>query len=189
MADVVQSGRPIVGYYGAMASWFDYELLAQAARKHHDFEFVLVGPNFQRTRISRSLTKLCNVHWLGQKQYDELPAYLYYFDVATIPFVLNDITRATSPAKLFEYMAGGKPIVTTNMPECCEYPSVLVARSAIEYVDMLDEAVGRGKWESYRRLVDRDALANTWRARAEQILARVDKISALQRPSGRASAA
>ena len=156
IAEIVESGRPIVGYYGALARWFDYDLLAEAARKHHNFEFLLIGPNFDRTLMPPSLTRLPNVHWLGQKQYEELPAYLYYFTVATIPFVINDITKATSPAKLFEYMAGGKPIVTTDMPECRQYPCVMVARNASEYVAMLDEAASRGKWESYRRTVDRE---------------------------------
>ncbi len=168
MAEVVQSGRPIVGYYGALARWFDYELLAQAARKHHNFEFVLIGPNFDRTLMQQPLAKLSNVHWLGQKLYEELPAYLHYFSVATIPFIINDITKSTSPVKLFEYMAGGKPIVTTDMPECREYPCVMVARNAPEYVAMLDEAACRGGWESYRQSLDREARNNTWDMRARQ---------------------
>ena len=129
------------------------------------------------------------MHWLGQKQYEDLPAYLHYFSVATIPFIINDITKSSSPVKLFEYMAGGKPIVTTDMPECREYPCVMVARNAPEYVAMLDEAACRGGWESYRQSLDRNAQANTWRARAEQILARVEEVAASQRHSARASAA
>jgi glycosyltransferase involved in cell wall biosynthesis len=124
------------------------------------------------------LSRLANVRWLGQKRYEELPAYLYYFAVATIPFLINDVTKATSPVKLFEYMAGGKPIVTTDMPECREYPCVIVARNATEYVDVLDEAVHRGQWESYRQSLDREAQSNTWEARARQILDQVDRIAA-----------
>jgi glycosyltransferase involved in cell wall biosynthesis/SAM-dependent methyltransferase len=178
MAEVVKSGRPIVGYYGALARWVDYDLLARAARAHPKFEFVLIGPNFDRTLVHQPLAKLSNVHWLGQKQYEELPAYLYYFSVATIPFVINDITKATSPVKLFEYMAGGKPIVTTDMPECREYPCVMVARNALEYVAMLDEAVCRGSWESYRQSLDREAQNNTWDVRARQILDQLERITA-----------
>jgi len=183
IADIVQSGRPIIGYYGALARWFDYGLVAHAAKVRHDFEFVLIGPNFDRTLMQQPLAKLPNVRWLGQKQYEELPAYLYYFTVATIPFLINDITKATSPVKLFEYMAGGKPIVTTDMPECREYPCVIVARNAPEYVAMLDEAVCRGAWESYRQSLDREAQSNTWQARAQQILGRIDAIDVSQRRS------
>lgn len=178
MADIVKSGRTIIGYYGALARWFDYDLLAQAARMRHDFEFVLIGPNFDRTLMQQPLAKLPNVHWLGQKSYEDLPAYLHYFTVATIPFVVNDITKATSPVKLFEYMAGGKPIVTTDMPECREYPCVMVAGSVPEYVAMLDEAACRGSWESYRQMLDREAKNNTWDVRARQILDQVERATA-----------
>ncbi len=124
------------------------------------------------------MAELPNVRWLGQKRYEELPAYLHYFSVATIPFVINEITKATSPVKLFEYMAGGKPIVTTDMPECREYPCVIVARNAGEYVAMLDEAICRGGWQSYRQALDREARNNTWDVRARQILDQVERITA-----------
>ena len=139
---------------------------------------MLIGPNFDRTLMRQPLAKLPNVHWLGQKRYEELPAYLYYFTVATIPFVINEITKATSPVKLFEYMAGGKPIVTTDMPECREYPCVMVARNAPEYVEMLDEAVCRGGWESYRQAARPRGTENTWETRGRQILDQVERITA-----------
>lgn len=180
IADVVKSGRPIIGYYGALARWFDYELVERVAKIRHDFEFVLIGPNLDRSLASQPLSRLPNVRWLGQKQYEELPAYLHYFTVATIPFLINDITKATSPVKLFEYMAGGKPIVTTDMPECCEYPCVITARNATEYADMLDEAVCRGQWESYRQSLDGEAKNNTWEVRVRQILDQVDRVADLK---------
>jgi glycosyltransferase involved in cell wall biosynthesis/SAM-dependent methyltransferase len=180
IAKIVESGRPIIGYYGALARWFDYELFEYTAKVRHDFEFVLIGPNFDRSMSQQSLSQLPNVHWLGQKQYEELPAYLYYFTVATIPFVINQITKATSPVKLFEYMAGGKPIVTSDMPECREYPCVIIARNATEYADMLDEAVSRGHWESYRQSLDREAKSNTWEVRTRQILDQVERIASLK---------
>jgi glycosyltransferase involved in cell wall biosynthesis len=178
IADAVAAGRPIIGYYGALAHWFDYDLVARAATAHRDFEFVLIGPNLDGSLARQPLVRLPNVRWLGQKRYEELPAYLHYFTVATIPFVLNDITRATSPVKLFEYMAGGRPIVTTDMPECRGYPCVIVARDPPEYAAMLAEAVGRGAWESYRQSLDREARNNTWQTRVEQILDRMHQTAA-----------
>jgi glycosyltransferase involved in cell wall biosynthesis len=174
----VQSGKPIIGYYGALARWFDYELFAEAAKVHRTFEFVLIGPSLDRTLLQKPLAKLPNVRSLGPKQYEELPAYLHYFTVATICFLINDVTRSTSPVKLFEYMAGGKPIVTTDMPECREYPSVMVARNAKEYVAMLDEAVCRAGWEWHQQALDREARNNTWETRARQILEQVDRVTA-----------
>jgi len=181
IADLVAAGRPIVGYYGALARWFDYKLVAHAADARKDCEFLLIGPDFDGTLSASKITRLPNVHWLGEKKYEDLPVYLNHFSVATIPFLLNDITEATSPVKLFEYMAGGKPIVATDMPECRKYPGVLVARDPAEYVAMLDDAMERSTLESYRQLLDREALGNTWKTRTTQIIDRLDALGLQER--------
>jgi glycosyltransferase involved in cell wall biosynthesis len=178
IAALVATGRPIIGYYGALARWFDYGLVARAAKARPNYEFLLIGPDFDNTLTNHSLTQLPNVHWLAEKSYEELPAYLHRFTVATIPFLVNDITKSTSPVKLFEYMAARKPIVTTDLPECRQYPCVIVASNAAEYVTMLDEAIRRGKSESYRQLLDNEACGNTWEFRVRQISARLEALAA-----------
>ena len=75
--------------------------------------------------------------------YTALPGYLQLFDVALIPFVLNDITLATSPLKLFEYFAGGKPVITTPLPECKVFPEVNIVRDAREFAEALDAYLHR----------------------------------------------
>ncbi len=176
IADLVGAGRPIIGYYGALAHWFDYEMVAHAAKARNDCEFLLIGPDFDGSLAASHISRLPNVHWLGEKKYEELPAYLHYFSVATIPFLINNITKATSPVKLFEYMAATKPIVTTDMPECRSQPCVIVARNAVEYATMLEEAMHRGKLESYRRTLDQTARANTWETRMKQIINQLDAL-------------
>ena len=159
IADLVAGGRPIIGYYGALAHWFDYELLAHAARVRRDCEFLLMGPDFDGTLTAQPLMRLPNVRWLGEKKYEELPAYIRHFAVATIPFLITGMTKSVSPVKLFEYMAAGKPIVTTDMPECRRYPCVMTAHDAAEYVVMLDAAIDRGQSASYRQLLGEEAHA------------------------------
>ncbi len=125
---IVANGKPIVGYYGALAKWLDYDLVKAVAEHCPYYQFVLIGPDYDGSLNKQIVTGTKNLHWLGEKKYEELPAYVHYFDVATIPFVLNEITECTSPVKLFEYMAAGRPIVTTDLPECRKYRSVLLAQ-------------------------------------------------------------
>jgi GT2 family glycosyltransferase len=167
---LVAQNRPIIGYYGAIASWFDYDLIRKAARKRPDYQFVLIGPSYDGSLERSRIEVIQNVHWLGPKQYTDLPHYLKYFDVATIPFILNEITDSTSPLKLFEYMAGRKPIVTTAIRECQKYPVVLVARSDLEFVERLDEALELGSDAYYLDALDQLARENTWDLRAKSIL-------------------
>ncbi|MEB3327840.1 MAG: glycosyltransferase [Candidatus Sericytochromatia bacterium] len=171
------AGRPVAGYYGALASWFDYGLLAEVARLRPGWDFVLLGPDYDGS--ARRLPEAPNVHHLGLKAYDELPGYLQAFDVAMIPFVVNDITRATSPVKLFEYLAGDRPVVATPIDEAHQYASVRVAEGAVAFAAALDAARAAAAAERALRARERDA--NTWQARAEALLAACDARAASPR--------
>jgi len=175
---ILQAGKPIIGYYGALARWFDYPLLAEVAGLRPDLSFVLIGPDYDRT-LSPELVDRPNVHWLGVKAYAELPAYLRCFSVATIPFQLNRITHATSPLKLFEYMAAGKPVVITAMDESRQYPGVLVASDAQDFAAKLDEALRLKDDPDYVALLRSVARENTWEARARQLLQALERAGTL----------
>ncbi|MBO9542043.1 glycosyltransferase [bacterium] len=164
---------PVFGYYGAMAEWFDYELIRFAAEAMPEAQFVLIGPDYDGS-ISR-LTTRDNVHYLGLKSYEELPAYLQRFDVAMIPFKINAITRATSPVKLFEYMAGRKPIVTTAMDEAFHYQSVLIGETPKAFVAKLEEALNKRQDPAYLSLLDAEGRANTWTSRVESVMQALDR--------------
>ena len=176
IADLADSGRPIIGYYGALARWFDYELVARAAQARGDYTFLLIGPDLDGTLAASRLARLPNVRWLAEKPYEALPSYLHCFTAAMIPFVINDVTTATSPVKLFEYMAGGKPIVTTDMPECREYDCVLTAGGREEFINRLDEAVRLAGDNAHRHTLDEEALKNTWTTRVGLIIGRINVI-------------
>ena len=103
------------------------------------------------------------------KPYSALPAYLQHFDVATIPFILNPITHATSPVKLFEYMAAGKPVVATKMREILKYSSVFFTDGGDDFVRSIDKALASRSDPAYLDLLAREAQANTWRERASTL--------------------
>jgi len=176
IATLVAQNQPIIGYYGALARWFDYNLLKQIALLRPNYQFVLIGPDYDGTLQKTDLLAIANIHWLGVKPYKELPHYLQYFDVATIPFVVNEITHATSPLKLFEYMAGEKPIVITPMRESMNYAGVFIAKSAEDFATQLDNALLKKDDSNYRMLMRKTALENTWDERAKIILETIQRI-------------
>jgi hypothetical protein len=171
LVPVVNQGRPIVGYHGALARWFDYDLVAEVARRRPDLSFVLIGPDFDFTLRETSLLGLPNVTWLGPRPYAELPHYLAWVEVGIIPFRPSTVTHATSPIKLFEFMAAQIPTVITPMNESMRYPLAIVADTPEAWSRAIDSALARGRDESFGIRLDAEARANTWDARAEQLLA------------------
>ncbi len=134
------------------------------------YQIVLFGIKYDDSYEKAGLDKLENVHFLGARDYQVLQNYASKIDVLTIPFLINDITKATSPVKLFEYMALNKPIVTTDMDECRKYESVLIGRDHAEFIDKLDEAIKKKSDSSYMKLLDKEALENTWEEKAKLII-------------------
>lgn len=109
--DMPQNGTLTVGYYGVIDERMDMDLLAQTAARMPEVQFVMVGPLAKVT--DAELAKGPNIRYTGIRSYDELPGYLKAFDIAMMPFALNDSTRYISPTKTLEYMAAQKPIIST----------------------------------------------------------------------------
>jgi len=164
MADL---GRPIVGYYGCISSWFDMDLIRAAAQARPAWNFVLIGSRFGADLGWRKPP--ANVHLLGPVPYQELPAYLSRFDVCCIPFRVSALTVASNPVKFFEYISAGKPVVATPLPELKPYAhSLYLAEGAEAFVAAIERALAE---DDPRRAEERIALAraNTWEARHAQL--------------------
>ncbi len=174
LAHISKDGKPIIGYYGALAEWFDYDLVNYLASQCKGYNFVLIGPNYDGS-IKR-LQKKDNLFWLGGKNYKELKYYLHFFDVATIPFKVNQITSSTSPLKLFEYMAGGKPVVTTNLKECKKYRSIFVAEDNHDFIRKLAMALNKKKNPIYLELLRVEAEESSWHSRLNPVIDRLKQM-------------
>ena len=112
--------RPVIGYYGAIAEWFDAELLASLASEFDDCDVHLIGSD--TASVGVRLRQYANVRLLGEKPYAELPQWLASFDVCLIPFRVNQLTLATNPVKIYEYLSAGKPVVCVDLPELKHLP-------------------------------------------------------------------
>ena len=141
--DKIKISSPRVGYFGAIDDRVDMVLLAEMARLRPDIQFILIGPIVKAN--PETLPQADNIHYLGQKSYRELPNYIAHWDCAMIPFVLNDSTQYINPTKTLEFLAAGKPVVSTAIMDVI-YPYgennlVHVAESATQFIDYIELAL------------------------------------------------
>ncbi len=170
MREIIEEGKPIIGYYGAFAKWIDYETLNFVALKRPQWNIVLIGEELDFERPASALSAKKNVKYLGKIDYRQLPHYGIWFDVAIIPFRDGDVAKATSPLKLYEYMAMHKPVVVTkDLTECKHYQGVFVSNSREDFVEKIEEALKLKDAPVYKKLLDAQAKKNTWKARARKI--------------------
>ena len=168
LVSVVKKKKPIIGFYGALAPWIDFALLNKVAKKHAEWEFVYLGVDYNGAAIDLEI--MDNVHNLGAKNYELLPKYAKYFNVAMIPFKRGEIAKATSPVKLFEYMAGGLPTVCTrDLDECRGYDFVYMSKDDEEFEGNLKKAIDDYKDLNKREKLLMQAKENTWASRVKII--------------------
>jgi UDP-galactopyranose mutase len=137
------------GFYGVIDERFDYKLIGDAATLRPDWQFVLIGPT---VKIDPAvLPKNENIHYLGGKSYDELPSYLAGWDIATIPFLLNESTRFISPTKTPEYLAAGIPVISTAIRDVVnpygKKNLVSIVSNAEQFVAAAEKALAAPKKE------------------------------------------
>ena len=138
---------------------------------------VLFGIKYDES-FDENLKDEKNIYFLGPRDYKILKNYAKKCDILTIPFKINSITRATSPVKVFEYMALNKPIVTTDMNECRKYKSILIGETHEDFIEKLDKALALKEDTDYIELLDREAKENDWSMKAKAI---IDGVSAFEK--------
>ena len=135
--------HPRIGFYGVLDERLDRELLRDLAADHPEWHFVLVGPVVKIR--DEDLPRAANLHYLGQKSYADLPSYLANWDVAMLPFARNASTRFISPTKTPEYLAGGKPVVSTPIQDVIkpygEMSLVRIAANAKEFAEAITQSL------------------------------------------------
>jgi glycosyltransferase involved in cell wall biosynthesis len=115
--DLQEIPEPRVGFHGLLGHWLDYDLIGAAARKTPEAHWVFIG----RSEVAPDvLPKADNIHYLGKRPYEQLGRYMNGFRAMVLPFQVNRLTEAVNPVKVYEYLAGGKPVVSTPMPEVLE---------------------------------------------------------------------
>ena len=167
---IVDEGKPIIGYFGALANWFDYDLMGYLAVHRPNYNFVLIGWEYDKAFANSKITKLKNLHFLGPKKYSELSSYITAFDICIIPFKVNEITLSTSPVKLFEYLAAGKPSVCTAMPECIAVEQVFIGNTYEEFIDKIDQAILLRDDVEFIKKLKNVALENSWNNKVKSII-------------------
>ena len=165
-ADQEDLPRPRLGFYGVIDERFDTELLDAVAAMRPDWSFVMVGPV---VKISEAdLPKRPNIHYLGSKTYAQLPAYLSGWDVALMPFAMNESTQFISPTKTPEYLAGGKPVVSTPIRDVVRHygqlEGVKIASTPEEFVAACEAALELSRHPESGWLAEADLLlsATSW---------------------------
>jgi glycosyltransferase involved in cell wall biosynthesis len=161
------STRWVAGYVGAIGPWFDTEAVRRAAQSNPEFDFVLAG-RVENPEVWH-LKELPNVSLLGEVPHADLPQLLARFKVGLIPFLLNDLTRATNPIKLYEYFSFGLPVVSTRLPEVEAFAQeVYLCSDPAEFAAQVRRAMLEED-EDLRRRRKRIAETETWRARAKAL--------------------
>jgi UDP-galactopyranose mutase len=159
-ADQVAIARPRIGFFGVIDERMDLELIAELTDLRPDLQFVMIGPvaKIAPARLPRRI----NLHWLGSKTYGELPSYLAGWDVAMLPFARNDATRFISPTKTPEYLAAGKPVVSTSITDVVRPYGreglAWMADTVSDFSTAIDEAL---RSDSVERMAHADAFLAT----------------------------
>jgi len=177
---------PTIGFFGLIGDWVDLALIGQLASARPSWNFVLIG---DLVSDGSAVKKLPNVHLLGRLPYASLPGYCKTFDVAILPFVLNELTLAANPLKLREYVAAGLPVVATPLPEVRKLERyVRLATTGSEYLNHIEQILSEGE-TGPRMYRSRWMESQSWDAKVEELSGHIANIGQARASAAQATAA
>ncbi len=170
--DILHIPHPIIGFHGNLSDRIDIDLLDWLAARNKDWSIVMVGGkegNMKNKQLLMKFAERKNVYLLGNKPYEDLPEYLKAFDVCMIPFREDDLfSLSCSPIKLYEYLATGKPIVSTELPGVHGFKSLVrIAKGREELERQIKEALKEGFQLCEKRISI--SKGHSWKRRAKQV--------------------
>lgn len=167
---------PRIGFCGVIDERMDLELLGEIAEKKPEWHFVMIGPVVKIDPAS--LPKHLNIHYLGQKSYQDLPGYISSWSVAIMPFAINQSTRFISPTKTPEYLAAGKPVVSTPIHDVVkgygDKGLVYIASNADEFVHYIQKSLETGVTSEWLEAVNNELSSNSWDITCEKMMDRIE---------------
>lgn len=174
-ADQAALPGPRLGFYGVIDERLDLGLIAALAKARPQWSIVMIGP---LAKIGpEDLPRAPNIHWLGQRGYDQLPAYLSGWDVALMPFAMNEATRFISPTKTPEYLAGGVQVVSTPVPDVVrqygDLGAVRIAPDAARFIQACEQILA-GQGLAWREAADRMLADQSWDNTFRQMQSHLD---------------
>lgn len=166
-----------VGFFGVVDERFDIDLLKEMAEMRPEWQFIIIGPVVKID--PESLPSLVNIHYLGQRSYQELPAYLSGWDIALIPFLLNESTKYISPTKTPEYLAAGIPVVSSAITDVVNpygiNKLVTIGSNAQDFVDAAETALARSDKKEWLAEVDSFLEFMSWEDTTTSMLKLINK--------------
>jgi len=174
LKDINKIKPPIIGYVGIIQNRLDVKLIEYLVEKNPKKSFVFIGSIWPDINISK-LKKFKNVHFLGYKKYNQMPMYISKFSIAIIPHKINKFTESMNPMKLYEYMAAGKPIVSTKIAGVGEFKDFVdVAENKKEFHDKINKAICEinPQIEEKRKVM---LSKHTWEVRVDKMLRIIKK--------------
>jgi glycosyltransferase involved in cell wall biosynthesis len=164
--DIAKLPKPVIGFFGLMADWVDQEAIIATAKAHPEGSVVVIGKVAPDCDVS-AMKAVPNIHFLGRQPYASLPGYCRAFDVALMPFKVNELTLNANPLKVREYLAAGLPVVSTDIPEVRKVGQCKLATSTEDFVRKVDECLAEGAGP-IRERAER-IFHESWDARVEEI--------------------